>query len=535
MASRHGLLTYPALVPYEQSEKRHWALVDIAIVTVIALSTAAMRLPMLTQFLWRDEGSTYFDVSGNLAGLTRHVWQNELTPPLYFIVEHLWVRLFGTSETMMRVPSLVFAMLTVVVLYAFGIAAGSRLIAIFAAIMAAITPLTLQAGMDARAYGLAVLLCACTLLAFMRTYEERDDRKALRWAVALCCSSALLIATHFTGYIIVGSLIVAGAVIAAAERKQRRFLPLAGAMAGLLATTPLLIWFHHDETQVVWNGMMQEPLLRRIDDHLNAFTPFGAMQVQLDRMIEVGLAAWIIALLIRGRFTASDVRIAVTGFVVAVGIVASMMHNLTMGRHLAPYAPAAWLCLALLLERFVTWVFRAKDAPLLLRIVFGLAGAYVIIGGAVHYPRAYRTAVLPISGAGPAVASLREHVDQPVLLVAIPDYLGPSLAYYTRGDRSLFLRGVRTWDNPEFYSIDPLRWAQPGFAAGMAKQIDEFAARNHMQIALAIDWSATTYNGMNYHKAHDVAALEMRRHRVVFNRSFDGSLEPVDLVLLANR
>jgi hypothetical protein len=205
---------------------------------------------------------------------------------------------------------------------------------------------------------------------------------------------------------------------------------------------------------------------------------------------------------------------------------------LTMGRHLAPYAPAAWLCMALLLQRFIAWVAGAKDAPMLLRVVFGLAGAYVIIGGAVHYPRVYRDAVLPISGAAPLIASLHEHAQGPVLLVAIPDYLAPSLGYYSRDDRDTLLRGVRTWNDPWFYTIDPGDWKRPGFVATMAQQIDDTAARDHAQIALAVDWSATTYNGMDYQKAHDVAALEMQRHHVVFDQSFPGSLEPVNLVLL---
>ena len=85
----------------------------LAIVLFTAVGLA-LRLPLLTRGIWRDEGSTYADVlAPSLGAMLAHLPVTELTPPLYFIVMFYWTRAAGTSEVALHVPSLIFGLATI--------------------------------------------------------------------------------------------------------------------------------------------------------------------------------------------------------------------------------------------------------------------------------------------------------------------------------------------------------------------------------------------------------------------------------------
>src|SRR5256885_15327171 len=96
----------------------------VAALTVLAL---LIRLPKLgSQSLWLDETLTAHDVSGSLAHLFGALANNELTPPLYFLVAWLWAHVVGSSEVALRSLSVVFGTATVPLAYLIGRKLASR-------------------------------------------------------------------------------------------------------------------------------------------------------------------------------------------------------------------------------------------------------------------------------------------------------------------------------------------------------------------------------------------------------------------------
>lgn len=69
-------------------------------------------LLFLTQSLWRDEAFTYILAKRNIIDIIILTLQ-DFNPPLYYLLIHFWVKLFGHSEVSLRLPSLLFYLGTI--------------------------------------------------------------------------------------------------------------------------------------------------------------------------------------------------------------------------------------------------------------------------------------------------------------------------------------------------------------------------------------------------------------------------------------
>jgi hypothetical protein len=68
----------------------------IYLVSGLMLLGLLLRLPSLSLGLWRDEGSTYFDVlPSDLGKLIETVIYSELNPPGFYLIMHQWMQYIG--------------------------------------------------------------------------------------------------------------------------------------------------------------------------------------------------------------------------------------------------------------------------------------------------------------------------------------------------------------------------------------------------------------------------------------------------------
>lgn len=75
-------------------------------------------IKFFVQSFWRDEAFTYL-ISKKSLGEIAAITAKDFSPPLYYFVIHFWMKLFGSSEIVLRSVSLIFFILTVYVAYLF--------------------------------------------------------------------------------------------------------------------------------------------------------------------------------------------------------------------------------------------------------------------------------------------------------------------------------------------------------------------------------------------------------------------------------
>lgn len=74
------------------------------------------KTPLLffAQSFWRDEAFTYFLAKENVFKITS-LTAKDFNPPLYYLIIHFWMKIFGTSEITLRLFSLIFFWATIYV------------------------------------------------------------------------------------------------------------------------------------------------------------------------------------------------------------------------------------------------------------------------------------------------------------------------------------------------------------------------------------------------------------------------------------
>jgi mannosyltransferase len=246
-----------------------------AVLAILVAAGAVLRFATLgVQSIWYDEAATAHLMRMGFAGMLRGVPHTESTPPLFYVLEWIWTRPFGTGAVGLRSMSAVIGTLTIPLIYfaarrllasAGAVTAGRTALA--AAALAAFNPLFIWYSQEARSYALLVALIALGLWAVPDAAEGRFRGQVL-WALA----SVLALATHYFA-----AFLVAPELVWLLWHSPRR-RALLGACASIVvagvALTPLAL---HQQARGGTNFIADSSLLTRlVEIPKQLFAGYGA-------------------------------------------------------------------------------------------------------------------------------------------------------------------------------------------------------------------------------------------------------------------
>jgi 4-amino-4-deoxy-L-arabinose transferase-like glycosyltransferase len=211
--------------------RRHWPL------AAVLLLAAALRLSTLdVQSFWYDEAFTPVRVlHASLSSTLHGVVHTENSPPLWYLLAWLDVRLFGDGEIALRLPSALAGIALVAVAWGIGRELGARRCALATAALVAANPLFVWYSQEARVYELFALTSSLALLCCLRA--RRTPTRARMAAFALTGVLALL--THYFSVFLLAGMV---AWLLSDRATRRAALPAAAAIAlAGAALLPLVI------------------------------------------------------------------------------------------------------------------------------------------------------------------------------------------------------------------------------------------------------------------------------------------------------
>ena len=130
-------------------------------ILLILLLSLGLRLISLNQSLWLDEAiSANVTKNYSYTGIVTKFSPSDFHPPLFYLTLKSWTSLFGTSEIALRMPSVIFSLITIFLVYKFFGLAPSLLLAL--------NPLYLYYSQEARMYSMVTLFVFCAFLAFKK-------------------------------------------------------------------------------------------------------------------------------------------------------------------------------------------------------------------------------------------------------------------------------------------------------------------------------------------------------------------------------
>lgn len=138
------------------------------VIILILLLAIGLRLVNLNQSLWLDEAVQAITAAGPFLGTFEEL-KGDFHPPLYHLLMWGWVHLFGSTEVVLRLPSVLFGLGTVWVIYL--IAKSFRGVSFFpllAALFLATAPFHIYYSQEARPYALATFLTSLSIYFFLK-------------------------------------------------------------------------------------------------------------------------------------------------------------------------------------------------------------------------------------------------------------------------------------------------------------------------------------------------------------------------------
>lgn len=164
---------------------------DLLIASAIIAAALAVRLWNLGgKSFWLDEAFTWQFSSRSFMGMVTET--SKANPALYFIIQHYWNLLFGTSEWAMRFLSVIFGMTAVALTGWIGNMIGGRKLAFISMALAALSPMPVIYSQMARHY--SFFLSASLVSYGSLIFWERENRH--RWAVLYILSTVISAYTH---------------------------------------------------------------------------------------------------------------------------------------------------------------------------------------------------------------------------------------------------------------------------------------------------------------------------------------------------
>lgn len=396
--------------------KRPVQTVDLAALTGLVVLLGVLWGRARGVFLWVDEGISV-GISSHAFTSIPGILRQDGSPPLYYLLLHVWMALFGSSEEATHLLSLGFALAAVPAGLWVGWSLFGRRVGWTLAALMALNPFLAYYANETRMYSLLVLLGLLMTATFVHAFVFR--RRGYLPAFALLLT--LLLYTHNWGFF-VGIGAGLSAMMCALSARNRLAVLLDAVLAFGAAGLLYLPWVPTLLAQLAHTGapFIAKPRLDRVrDDLLVLFGPREAI-------VALGIGA---AVGIAGLFHRPWNRVAFALVAIAVLPLGALTLALLYSRH-----NSVWLI------RYLAVVL----APMALLLAVGLARGRQI---GVACLTVYALFVVPIG--------VKQNPAEKSNVKLVADRFGPKLQ---RGD--LVVTDFGTVPIASYYLPSGLRYAE---------------------------------------------------------------------------
>ena len=172
----------------------------LLLLLVIALGSLLRVYGLGAESIWLDEAHSLEVSSQNLASVVREAAAGHHSP-LYFVILHFWMSLFGNSEVAVRSLSAILGITSIALTYQVGNALFNKKVGLISSFLSAISLFHIQHSQDARPYALLLLLSLLSFLFFVQILKQDKNRYYLCYFLA----NILLAYTHVFGLFIIAA------------------------------------------------------------------------------------------------------------------------------------------------------------------------------------------------------------------------------------------------------------------------------------------------------------------------------------------
>lgn len=195
-----------------------------------------LRVINLNQSLWFDEAiNVFYARDSNLIFYLSYYITGDFHPPGWFFILWIFTNILGTSEIIVRTPSVIFGVLTIYLTYLIG-REFSKKIGLIAALLVSLAPLHIYYSQEARPYALGALAVSLSSYFFL-SFLKKPNKK---WFWFLVLGIASVLYSDYPAYFI----LIAQLIFLLVNFRTKLFSYIKAAILGLilfLPAVPILI------------------------------------------------------------------------------------------------------------------------------------------------------------------------------------------------------------------------------------------------------------------------------------------------------
>jgi mannosyltransferase len=427
----------PVASPAEESKlEGPWRTAAIVGAVIVVAAGLVLRF-WARSALWLDEALTV-DIAKHPLSQLHALLRQDGAPPLYYVLLHFWMKLFGSSNLGVRSLSGVLSVLTIPVAWLVGRSYGRSAAAALVVLLAS-APFAIYYGTEARMYSLVMLITALGLLALGRAMQRVSALNLVGLALAV----AAVLYTQYWGLYLVATLALwllwqARKGQPEARRRTNARWSFAALVVGCLGFVPWLptFVFQSRHTGTPWaapgNFGAVVSTITGFTDNQATLSTAGSNQGRLLAVLYLVLAFLAVFGVARGRWHIeldlhTRPRTRAIAFVVVVTLVAAVAGGLlTQSGYSTRYASVIFVPFLLLV---VLGLFTLADARLRVAVVAVVAVAGLAVAG--------QNVTTSRTQATPVAAVMAAHARPGDIVAYCPDQLGPAV-YRLTAERGYF-------------------------------------------------------------------------------------------------
>ncbi len=234
-------------------------------IVLILIASFLLRFAAINQSLWLDEAiSANVSRFYNFIDIPKLFSPSDFHPPFYYMFLHAWEKIFGNNIVSLRLPSIIFSVVTIYFIYLIGKCIKNKNTGLWAAIILSINPLFFYYSQEVRMYSMVVMFLTIGLYNFIKIIKA--DKPKLINIIGINIFGFLSF-NCFYGSIF---LLAAQALYLLSKKKIKLFFTTnIGILLAILVLSPLL-WtqFHNSKVALAtvtnWSSVLGKANLKNL-------------------------------------------------------------------------------------------------------------------------------------------------------------------------------------------------------------------------------------------------------------------------------
>ncbi len=178
------------------------SLLTFILVVVLGIGFFLRLYNLDKESLWRDEGGSVTAANLKPTKIIKHMMvTKDKHPPLYYLLLHYWIRLFGISEFSIRFLSLIFGILTIFMLYKVADLLFDKGTGILSALLLTLSVFHIKYSQEARMYTMLSFFSALSIYFFIKLLRNKKPANLICYIL----TTIILMYTHYYGFFIIAA------------------------------------------------------------------------------------------------------------------------------------------------------------------------------------------------------------------------------------------------------------------------------------------------------------------------------------------